>query len=239
VGIAATSGTDECHVLGLNLMDEEWWLREVMRGDRRLDHCTSMAHWATDGEPTLLAQNMDLPAWLDGHQVLLDVSPIGEDEGSRAAPCALVPSHAGMIGLNALNEYGVGVTVNALPQLPTSADGLPVAFVIRLLATQSDLASVLAVAQRIPHTTGQNYTIGSPVGAVSLECSAAGATRYDPGGRTIAHSNHPLDRAACRVCRMATPASCCLMSKTASTDCSTRRRGSTTSLSLSEPCSNC
>jgi isopenicillin-N N-acyltransferase-like protein len=115
-GIAAAAGTDERHVLGLNLMDEEWWLREVMRGDRRLDHCTSVARCAADGEPTLVAQNMDLPAWLDGLQVLLDVSPVGG--GSRAAPRALVPSHAGMIGLNALNEYGVGITVNALPQLP-------------------------------------------------------------------------------------------------------------------------
>jgi isopenicillin-N N-acyltransferase like protein len=106
-GIAAASGTDE-RVLGLNLMDEEWWLREVMRGDRRLEHCTSVARCAADGEPTLLAQNMDLPAWLDGFQVLLDESPAG----SRAAPRALIPSHAGMIGLNALNEYGVGITVN-------------------------------------------------------------------------------------------------------------------------------
>jgi isopenicillin-N N-acyltransferase-like protein len=187
-GIAAGAGTDERHVFGLNLMDEEWWLRSVMRGDRRLEHCTSMARCATDGEPTLLAQNMDLPAWLDGLQVLLDVSP----GGSRAAPRALIPSYAGMIGLNALNEYGVGITVNALPQLPTSADGLPVAFVIRLLASARDLASATAILEEIQHASGQNYTIGDRDGAVSMECSAAGATRYDPDGQTIAHSNHPL-----------------------------------------------
>jgi isopenicillin-N N-acyltransferase-like protein len=191
-GIAAASGTDERVVLGLNLMDEEWWLREVMRGDRRLDHCTSVAHCATDGEPTLLAQNMDLSAWMDGLQVLFDVSPLGKVESSRATPRALVPSHAGMIGLNALNEHGVGITVNALPQLPVSADGLPVAFVIRLLATAPDLATAAALVDRIQHASGQNYTIGDRDGAVSLECSSAGATRYDPGGPTIAHSNHPL-----------------------------------------------
>jgi isopenicillin-N N-acyltransferase-like protein len=191
-GIAAASGTDERFVLGLNLMDEEWWLREVMRGDRRLDHCTSVAHCAADGEPTLLAQNMDLSAWMDGLQVLFDVSPLGKVESSRATPRALVPSHAGMIGLNALNEHGVGLTVNALPQLPTSADGLPVAFVIRLLASARDLASATAILERIHHASGQNYTIGDRDGAVSMECSAAGATRYDPRGRTIAHSNHPL-----------------------------------------------
>ena len=61
-GIAAGVGTNVRYVLGLNLMDEEWWLREVMRGDRRLHHCTSVAHCAADGGPTLLAQNMDLPA---------------------------------------------------------------------------------------------------------------------------------------------------------------------------------
>jgi isopenicillin-N N-acyltransferase-like protein len=186
-GIAAAAGTDERVVLGLNLMDEEWWLREVMRGDRRLDHCTSLARCAANGEPTLLAQNMDLPAWLDGLQVLLDVSPVGD--GSWRA---LVPSHAGMIGLNALNEYGVGIMVNALPQLQTSVTGLPVAFVIRLLASARDLASATAIVERMHHASGQNYTIGSRDGAVSMECSAAGATRYDPGGPTIAHSNHPL-----------------------------------------------
>jgi isopenicillin-N N-acyltransferase-like protein len=187
-GIAAASGTDERFVLGLNLMDEEWWLREVMRGDRRLDHCTSVARCAVNGEPTLVAQNMDLPVWLDGLQVLFDVSP---DEASDS-PRALVPSHAGMIGLNALNEYGVGITVNALPQLPVSAEGLPVAFVIRLLASARDLASATAIVQRIHHASGQNYTIGDRDGAVSMECSAAGASRYDPGGPAIAHSNHPV-----------------------------------------------
>jgi isopenicillin-N N-acyltransferase like protein len=186
-GVAAGAGTDERLVLGLNLMDEEWRLREAMRGDRRLDHCTSVARCATDGKPTLLAQNMDLPAWLDGLQVLLDVSPVG-DGSSRA----LVPSHAGMIGLNALNEHGVGIMVNALPQLQTSVTGLPVAFVIRLLASARDLASATAIVERIQHASGQNYTIGGRDGAVSIECSAAGATRYDPGGRTIVHSNHPL-----------------------------------------------
>jgi isopenicillin-N N-acyltransferase-like protein len=186
-GIAAGAGTDERFVFGLNLMDEEWWLREKMRGDRRLEHCTSVARCAAGGEPTLLAQNMDLPAWLDGLQVLLDVSPVGD--GSARA---LVPSHAGMIGLNALNEHGVGITVNALPQLPVSATGLPVAFVIRLLASARDLASATAIVERIHHASGQNYTIGDRDGAVSMECSAVGATRYDPGGPTIAHSNHPL-----------------------------------------------
>jgi isopenicillin-N N-acyltransferase like protein len=190
-GIAVGAGTDERFVLGLNLMDEEWWLREKMRGDRRLDHCTSLARGAADGEPTLLAQNMDLPAWLDGLQVLFEVSPVGEEVGV-AAPRALVPSHAGMIGLNALNEHGVGITVNALPQLPVSRTGLPVAFVIRLLASARDLASATAIVERIHHASGQNYTIGGRDGAVSLECSPAGATRYDPGGSTIAHSNHPL-----------------------------------------------
>ena len=182
-GIAAAAGANERHVLGLSLMDEEWWLRSVLA---RPHHCTSVARCASNGEPALVAQNMDLPAWLDGLQVLLDVSP------TSAAPRALVPSHAGMIGLNALNEHGVGIAVNALPQLPARADGLPVAVVIRLLAAQRDLASAVAVAQQIEHATGQNYTIGDRNGVVSMECSAAGATRYNPGGPAIAHSNHPL-----------------------------------------------
>ena len=63
---------------------------------------------------------------------------------------------------------------------------------IRLLASARDLASAIDVVERIRHASGQNYTIGGPDGAVSMECSAAGATRYDPGGPTIAHSNHPL-----------------------------------------------
>jgi hypothetical protein len=87
-----------------------------------------VARCDADGESTPVAQNMDLPAWLDGLQVLFDVSPVGD--GSHVGPRALVPFHAGMIGLNALNEYGVGITVF---QLPVSANGLPVAFVICLL----------------------------------------------------------------------------------------------------------
>src|SRR3954452_3916952 len=181
-GIAVAAAVDERLIWALNLLDEDWWVR------RRLEAagCSSLGVPGAGEQPALIAQNMDLPDWVDELQVLLDIRP------SEDSPRVLAPAYAGIVATNALNELGIGVCVNTLSQLPTSGRGLPVAFFIRHIAAQRTLESATAVVRDLPHASGQNYLIGSPTGIEDLECGA-GVVRPCPlrEGR-IAHTNHPL-----------------------------------------------
>jgi isopenicillin-N N-acyltransferase-like protein len=183
-GIATGSGVDAQTVLALNLLDEEWWFRSrYVTTPTPGDRCSSFGVAPTSSADPIIGQNMDLPD-LQGLQVMLDIRP---DQGPRI----LAPSYAGMIATNAMNEYGVGICLNTLPQLASSAAGLPVAFVLRLLASAPTLEAALSHIKSVPHASGQNYIVGTPSAIACFECGANGVSKYDPGVR-IAHTNHPL-----------------------------------------------
>jgi hypothetical protein len=182
-GIARGSGVDRDVVWALNLLDEDWWVR------RRLTSppgCSAFAEVGTEDHPTLVAQTMDLPARLDGLQVLLDIRP---DDGT---PRVLAPAYAGIVATNALNEHGIGVCVNTLSTLPTSAQGLPVAFFIRHIAAQRSVLDAVRVVSDLPHASGQNYLIGGPAAIADLECGAQTVTHCNAEAGRMVHTNHPL-----------------------------------------------
>jgi isopenicillin-N N-acyltransferase-like protein len=185
-GVARASGVDRRVVWALNLLDEDWWMRRRLTAGAG---CSVVGMPPGSARRPLLAQNMDLPRWVDGLQVLLDVRP--SDGGARL----LAPSYAGMAATMALNEHGLGVCVNALSQLPTSADGLPVAFLIREVAAQRCVEHARRVLWDWPHASGQNYVVGDGSSMVGLECSAVGATPYPPVAGLLLHTNHVLGAA--------------------------------------------
>ena len=119
-GIAEGANADPDAVFATNCLDEAWWWGEQGSG------CSAVA-FVDRGPRPIIGQNMDLDTWMDTTQVALRLQP---SEG----PAQVLLSRAGMVGLCGANEAGVGVVVNTLDTLPSSADGLPVAFVIRLLA---------------------------------------------------------------------------------------------------------
>jgi isopenicillin-N N-acyltransferase like protein len=178
-GIARGSGVDARTVWALNLFDEDWWIRDGLT----MEHCSSFGAVQSDG--VIVAQNMDLPAWLHGLQVLLNVRP--DDR-----PRALIPTYAGMIGTNALNELGIGVCVNTISSLPTDRRGLPVAFVIRLLAETGTIEEATTLLRRLPHASGQNYLVGSPTGLADFECGANSIQQVGAGAQVLAHTNHSV-----------------------------------------------
>lgn len=184
-GLARASGVDERILFAMNLLDEEWWLRRQLSSGATMAHCSGFGIPPTGDRPAYVGQNMDLPGWMDGLQILLDVRPDNR-------PAALIPSWPGMIALDGVNEHGVGVCVNTLAQLPTSPAGLPVAFVIRMLLEKPDRETATATLHDLPHASGQNYVVGDPTGVCDVECSAAGAVDYATGSSWIAHTNHPL-----------------------------------------------
>jgi hypothetical protein len=95
-----------------------------------------------------------------------------------------------MIATNAINERGIGVCVNTLSSLLTDASGLPVAFVIRLIAAQTTFTAAVDVLGAVPHASGQNYIVGAPEAVADFECGADWVVRAGDG--RIAHTNHPL-----------------------------------------------
>jgi isopenicillin-N N-acyltransferase like protein len=183
-GIARGSGVDRRLVWALNLLDEDWW---IWRRVSAASGCSALGVQARPGQSALLAQNMDLPARLDGLQVLLDIQP---EDGT---PRVLAPAYAGIIATTALNASGLGICVNTLDQLPTSVDGLPVACVIRHLAGQTSVKAAAAALQSLPHASGQNYLVGAADMMVDLECGAAMATEQSFEDGKLVHTNHPLN----------------------------------------------
>src|SRR4051794_1782569 len=181
-GIAQAAAVDQRLIWALNLLDEDWWVR------RRLEAagCSSLGLRGAADQPALIAQNMDLPDWVDELQVLLDIRP------SEDMPRVLAPAYAGIVATNALNEHGIGVCVNTLSQLPTSDRGLPVAFFIRHVAAQRTLPAATAVLRDVPHASGQNYLIGNATEIEDFECGAGVITRCPLRDGRIAHTNHPL-----------------------------------------------
>jgi hypothetical protein len=179
-GMAEGAALDPDLVFALQLMDEEWaWRR------KRATKCSSLA--VTAARRTLIGQNMDLPPYTDGYQQMLRI------EGDGETPGALIFTTAGVIALMGVNAAGVAVCVNSLPQLPSRPEGLPVAFVIRLLLRCRSLAEAAQEVASLPHATNQHYLIGEPGQARSFEACAAWVSEYRPADPArIFHTNHPL-----------------------------------------------
>ena len=193
-GIAEGAGLPFETVYAMQLPDEEWWfsINARLGGSARPpvekgDKCTVLAA-PSDGErPTLVGQNLDLPRWPADAMVLLRNQPT---EG----PESLVVTIAGLVGATGINAAGVAVCVNTLLQLDNSVDGLPVAFVVRGILARDGLAGARELVERVPHASGQAYTIGTKDGAVCLEASAGKVvplTSEAADGRFV-HTNHPL-----------------------------------------------
>ena len=186
-GLAAGAGVDPDLMFALQLMDEEWFYRRGAGLRRRApDKCSSLAI-VEPGGPTWIGQNMDLGRYTHGHQVALRIAADGGHPGS------LVFTTAGVIALMGVNDAGLGVCVNSLPQLPSAPQGVPVAFVVRRLLQARTVAEAAALVLEIPHATNQHYLLAEPGALRSFEASAAGVTEYrPPDPRRIFHTNHPL-----------------------------------------------
>ena len=181
-GIAEGSGLSYRAILAAQFMDEEWWFQRQYR-----NHCSSFGAAARDGHPALVGQTMDLPNWMDGFQTLLLI------RGARPGLDAYVVTAAGMIALMGMNSRGLGVSVNTLMQLNSSADGLPVAFITRRLIETQAVDEAVGFLQEASHASGQNYILADGTVIRDFE-SSAGRTvevKAAPDGR-IWHTNHPL-----------------------------------------------
>jgi len=183
-GIAEGSGQDFRDILVLNLLDEFW----VYIDNPDYHHCSDMGVPARNGNPTYIAQNMDLETYTDGFQVLLRLDRTPE------RPAQMILTYPGLIAANGLNEAGIGVVVNTIMQLQSSPDGLPVAFVVRKILSHTEEGALLNFIQKVRHASGQNYILGIRDSVYDFEASAYQVVRFDPNNPngTVYHTNHPV-----------------------------------------------
>ena len=175
-------------VLARQYSDEEpWYRRNVQLENPSHAGCTSVGYW-TDTD-CVVAQNMDLPHWCDGLQILLHLTD--PETGLQVFQYTM----AGKINLAGMNSAGLGVCCNTLSQLNYSKTGLPEDFVVRGFLQQTRLEDGERFLREIEHASGQNYTIGQAGHrAINLECSANAVIEFVPETppQSVYHSNHPL-----------------------------------------------
>lgn len=188
-GIAEGSGRPLGETVAFQCMDEEWWFGATRFGRKAgaATGCSVIASAGRGGQPPILAQNMDLHGYLDGGQAVIRIR--GGDE-----PDATILTICGMIALCGANDLGVGVTVNTLWQLPSAADGLPVACVVRSLLARRSLGDATRWIESAHHASGQHYMIGDPAGFASFEASGTSvrAVPWTAASSSYVHTNHPL-----------------------------------------------
>ena len=183
-GVADGAGIDFRAALLFNLLDEVWANAEGVAGE----HCSGVGVNKQGERPAMIAQNMDINGFYDGYQTLLHIKYPNSDLETLVFTCA------GLIALTGMSNRPVGVTVNTLSQLAYSADGLPVAFVIRGLLEQKSQKDAVEFLHNVKHASGQNYLIGGEEGVYDFEASANKVSRYLPSRNAgvVCHTNHPL-----------------------------------------------
>ncbi|QRM57679.1 C45 family peptidase [Sinorhizobium sp. BG8] len=181
-GIAEGAAVDPSLVTAYNFMDEQWWYD---LGSARVEPgCSLLAVVGPD--ETLLAQNMDLPDFMDGSQAVLRIR---DDAGSES----LVLTSAGLIGLTGISRAGLAICVNTLLMLRHNPAGIPVAFAMRSSLAQQDRYRAVAHLRSLDHASGQHFAVADLKGITSLECSAGGvAVSEELAAGSLIHTNHPL-----------------------------------------------
>jgi len=178
LGIAEASGQPVDDMFAYNFMDEEW----RYSGTSAIG-CSVVGIEGESG--VLLGQNMDLPASMDGSQVLLHIR-------GDADPEQFVASAAGMIGVLGVNRDGVACCVNTLAQLPSALEGMPVAFIVREVLRRRTRTEAGAYLRSVKHASGQHYAIADRHGIDAYECSSVGIAARPISNPQLVHTNHPL-----------------------------------------------
>lgn len=188
-GIADGARAPFEQILDLQLLDEEWWFRQLYPHALAAvpHHCSALALRTPSGG-VLVAQNFDGASWMEGYQrVFHHRDPVSGFD-------ALIFTLPGILALTGINRQGVAVCVNSLVQLDGDPSGLPVVGVIRRLLESADHAAAISTLRSVRHASGQAYTIGDheAFGAYEASRSSIIEVRPAPGRQAVCHTNHPL-----------------------------------------------
>ncbi len=183
-GIAAGAGVDFDTMCAYQLIDETW----AMGQDLGFTKCTTIAAGGRNGNPSFVAQNLDIPTSYHGYQTVLRI------RDDRDGLETLVFTIPGVIAANGLNSRSVGVCVNAVTQLAYSLKGLPVDFVVRGILRRKTYEEAVKFLADIEPAAPQTYVVGGPREFAVYERSAGKMSKFVPfaGAEFSYHTNHPL-----------------------------------------------
>ena len=187
-GIAEGSKQKYDDVFAFQLVDEFWVYLDRLSNTKN-HHCSGLGVPAVKNRPAIVAQNTDLPNLYNGYQTVFHIAR------TKTEPEQFIISTPGFVCINGMNENRVGVCVNTIMEATASADGLPVAYVIRGILSRQTGKEALSFLTTTKHASGQNYIVGIKDSVYNYEASANKVVRYLPKGTKSAlvyHTNHAI-----------------------------------------------
>jgi len=188
--IAEAAGIEQERFLRFQLIDEHWSFDAYHYAPQARVHnkCTAFAMAGEQGRSTYAGQNVDIPSYIEGHQVLLRIRHPDSDLES------LVYTYAGSISLMGMNNAPLGIGLNTLMQLGCRPDGLPIVFLTRKLLELTSYEEAVTFLKQITHSSGTNITVSTPGRVGAFECSPNKVVEYKAraDGLRVCHTNHPL-----------------------------------------------
>ncbi len=191
-GLAEGARLDFRLAFAIQLLDELGWLMALKQLDySSLDesNCSTIGVPGNRNGVTVLAQNADMGKAVDGFGTILKIT--NTQSGCRS----IIVTVPGVIGIYGLNDCAVGVCLNAMSlRLKKSTTGLGTIFVSRKILDQKSLSEASKFLSRVPHASGETYTVGGPGEIAAFECSPNSVRRFFPFGDMgpVYHTNHPL-----------------------------------------------
>ncbi len=185
-GISDGSGMSSEDILAINCRSE---LQRI--NPKTLDdECStvSVTPRRSENGHLMMAQNWDMYHWAEQHGVVLEIL---QDDG----PDCMVLTEAGQLARYGMNQNGIGLTLNSIPQRGADVwNGVPSTVVRRKFLTTNgcwadNINAILTSKLMVP----LSFTIGCGDGAGDLMCLEAwheGADIIYPENGVIIHTNH-------------------------------------------------
>ena len=201
-GIADGTGIGFNIMFVIQLIDElRWYIEHRIRKDywRKLQDesmktisqlCSALGVFDHTQNYPIIAQTADnTPMWVGLETLIHAKDPESSMEWYYA-------SYPGLIGLYGLNNYSVGVCLNAMSHaLKKNINGLGTLFISRAILNQKCLNDAINIIKKLPHASGENYLIGGLNGVADYECSPNQIKEFLPyqGATRVYHTNHPIE----------------------------------------------
>jgi predicted choloylglycine hydrolase len=183
-GISEGSGID-METIFMHQLGDEYWFNT---NDIMAHHCSSFGVNKQGNQPSMTAQNMDIPTFYHGFQTVIKII---DPDSDMEMMMLTIPGHLGITGMN---NKSVSINCNTLMQLNYGKTGLPVTFIVRGVVEKNTQKEALQFLDDIKHASGQNFIIGGPENVHSMECSANTIAEYRPFEKSkyTYHTNHPM-----------------------------------------------
>jgi len=186
-GMAEASNVDIKELIIFNSLDE---ISSYSCQNDIAEKCTCIGLKRKCDNGVLVAQNLDLSAYLNKYQMILHTKYDNSDLEQ------LIFTIPGLLGFTGVNNRSVAVVPNALTTLKVNRQGTPVIAVVRGVLERDTAAQAADFVKNITHGAAQNYTIGDKNGIYSLECSGDIKEQFEASENSffeyLVHTNHPL-----------------------------------------------